>query len=136
MGTHEKRGRVMKFTHTCIVTENVERLGSFYQNVLQIEPQIYGEDYMEFPTECGTLSLFSVTAHERVAPDSIHPAANKSIILEFQVDDVDREYARLRQMEIEWVRPPKTESWGNRSIYFRDPEGNLVNLYCRVSDRE
>ena len=125
----------MKFTHTCIVTENVERLGSFYQNVLQIEPQIYGEDYVEFPTECGTLSLFSVVAYERLAPSAIRPAANKSVILEFQVDDVDREYERLRQVEIEWVRLPTTESWGNRTIYFRDTEGNLVELYCHVSDR-
>ena len=126
----------MKFTHSCIVTENVKQLGSFYQDVLQIEPQIYGEDYMEFPTECGTLSLFSVVAHERLAPSSIRPAANKSVILEFQVDDVDREYARLQQMEIKWVRLPTTESWGNRTIYFRDPEGNLVELYCLVSDKE
>ena len=126
----------MKLTNSCIVTENVKQLGLFYRDVLQIEPQIYGEDYIEFPTECGTLSLYNAEAYERMAPGAIHPAANKSVILEFQVDDVDREYARLQKMEIEWVRLPTTESWGNRTIYFRDPEGNLVELYCPVSDKE
>lgn len=126
----------MKLTTSCIVTENVARLLTFYRDVLQIEPQTYGEDYVEFPTECGTLSLFSAEAHERLAPGSIRPAANKSVILEFQVDDVDSEYKRLQQMEIEWVRLPTTEPWGNRTIYFRDPEGNLVELFCDVSDKE
>ncbi|MGI8825693.1 MAG: VOC family protein [Chloroflexota bacterium] len=27
---------------------------------------------------------------------------------------------------------PSTQEWGNRSIYFRDPDGNLINFYSRV----
>ncbi len=28
--------------------------------------------------------------------------------------------------------PPTTFPWGNRSIYLRDPDGNLINLYSLV----
>ena len=122
----------MKLTHTCIVTENMERLGSFYQDLLQIEPQTYGEDYMEFTTERGILSLYSLTGQECLAPGSITPASNHSVILEFQVGDVDKEYERLQEMEIEWVKPLTTQPWGNRSTYFRDPDGNLVSFYSCV----
>ena len=46
---------------------------------------------------------------------------------------MDAHYQRLRSdMELHWVKPPTTQPWGNRSIYFTDPEGNLVNLYTRV----
>jgi len=60
--------------------------------------------------------------------------ANQSVMLEFQVPEVDQEYARLKRLnlEIDWVMPPTTFPWGNRSIYFRDPEGNMVNLYSVV----
>jgi len=122
----------MKLTHSCIITQNIERLKEFYADVLHIEPQAYGEDYVEFPTECGTLSLYSLAAHELLAPGSVHAASNRSVELEFQVDDVDKEYRRLQHMDIEWVKPPTTQSWGNRSIYFRDPDGNLINFYSRV----
>ena len=122
----------MKLTHNCIITEDVERLRTFYRDVLQIEPQ-HGGDYVEFPTEGGTLSLFRLSSHEKLAPGSMQTASNESIILEFQVADVDKEYARLQQMNIEWVKPPTTQPWGNRSIYFRDPDGNLINFYSRVS---
>jgi len=124
----------MKLTHSCIITENIERLREFYEGVLQIEPQTYGDSYVEFPTECGTLSLFSLAAHEELAPDSARSAANQSLELEFQVPDVDEEYDRLQEMEAEWVKPPTTQAWGNRSIYFRDPDGNLINFYGRVSN--
>jgi catechol 2,3-dioxygenase-like lactoylglutathione lyase family enzyme len=123
----------MKLTHSCIITESIERLREFYTDVLQIEPPTYGKNYVEFPTECGTLSLFSLGAHEELAPGSARSAANRSLELEFQVADVDKEYERLQEMEIEWVKPPTTQAWGNRSIYFRDPDGNLINFYSRVS---
>jgi catechol 2,3-dioxygenase-like lactoylglutathione lyase family enzyme len=122
----------MKLTHSCIITENVERLREFYKGVLQIEPQSYGDDYVEFPTEGGTLSLFSLAAHEVLAPGSARSATNRSLELEFEVADVDREYERLQEMEIEWVKPPTTQPWGSRSIYFRDPDGNLTNFYSPV----
>jgi len=121
----------MKLTHCCIVTQDVERLRRFYRNILQIEPQ-YGGDYVEFLTDGGVLSLFSLSAHEKLAPGSMQTGLNRSIMLEFQVSDVDKEYSRLQGMNVEWVKPPTTQPWGNRSIYFRDPDGNLVNFYSRV----
>lgn len=122
----------MKLTHSCIITQSIERLQEFYADVLRIEPQAYGEYYVEFPTECGTLSLYSLVAHEQLAPGSARAASNRSVELEFQVDDVDKEYVRLQHMDIEWVKLPTTQSWGGRSIYFRDPDGNLINFYSRV----
>ena len=57
-------------------------------------------------------------------------------MLEFRVDDVDAECARLRSLQevvLEFVMPPTTLAWGNRSIYFRDPDGNLINFFTPVS---
>ena len=122
----------MKLTHTCIVTEHVERLRLFYSEVLQIQPRDHGR-YAEFPMEEGILALFSLEGQEGLAPGSMQAASNRSIILEFQVEDVDQEYERLQSLSVEWVKPPTTQAWGNRSIYFRDPDGNLINFYARVS---
>jgi catechol 2,3-dioxygenase-like lactoylglutathione lyase family enzyme len=123
----------VRLTHTCIITQDVKRLTVFYERVLQIAPRFYGDDYAEFSTEAGVLAVFSARAQEAYIPGSTDPARNRSIVLEFRVDDVDKEYARLQKTEIVWVKPPTTQAWGNRSIYFRDPDGNLVNFYARVS---
>ncbi|MBV9171909.1 MAG: hypothetical protein JOZ81_17690 [Chloroflexi bacterium] len=34
----------------------------------------------------------------------------------------------------DWVQQPSTMPWGNRSILFRDPHGNLVNLFTPVRE--
>jgi len=91
----------MRLTHACIVTEDVARLTAFYREVLQIQPQTFGEDYVEFATEGGILSVYSRAAQDRLAPGSARAAANQSVMLEFRVDDVDREYARLQMLAVE-----------------------------------
>jgi catechol 2,3-dioxygenase-like lactoylglutathione lyase family enzyme len=53
--------------------------------------------------------------------------------VEFLADDVDAEYQRLHSLNVEWVQTPTTAPWGNRSILFRDPDGNLVNLFQPVT---
>jgi catechol 2,3-dioxygenase-like lactoylglutathione lyase family enzyme len=118
-----------KLMHTCLITNNVNQLVEFYEPILLLKAQKSGEDYAEFRTDVGVLAIFSVAAQEKYIPSSAVPASNKSMILEFQVADVNKEYARLQTLVKTWVKPPTTQPWGTRSIYFRDPDGNLVDFF-------
>jgi len=59
------------------------------------------------------------------------PGRRDEIILDFAADDVDAEYPRIAALGVDWVMPPTTQPWGNRSMIFRDPAGNLVNVFSR-----
>ena len=118
--------------HTCLITGDVERLVNFYENILQIKAKRSGADYAEFTTGASVLAIFSFAAQEKYIPGSSQAAANHSLVLEFQVADADQEYRRLRSIVQTWVKPPTTQPWGTRSIYFRDPDGNLVDIYSRL----
>lgn len=118
--------------NTCLITRDVERLAGFYESVLQIKARRTGKDYAEFPTSGGALAIFSAAAQEKYIPGSAEPGDNKSVIVEFRVADVDQEYRRLQGLVITWVKSPTTQPWGTRSIYFRDPDGNLVDLFAKV----
>lgn len=119
-------------THTCLFTNDVGSLAEFYGSILNLEPTVYGDEYAELATGGGTLSIYSVEAQNALAPGSAQAGANQSMILEFQVADVDKEYERLTKRGVPIVKGLTTQEWGNRSFYFRDPEGNLVNFYTRV----
>lgn len=55
------------------------------------------------------------------------------MITEFLVDDVDRVHRDLTGYVTEVVAEPTTMPWGNRSLLFRDPDGNLVNFFTPVT---
>jgi catechol 2,3-dioxygenase-like lactoylglutathione lyase family enzyme len=118
-----------KRAYACLITNDVKALTAFYSQVLQIEPRKSGDDYVEFPTKVGTLALFAATAQEKYIPGSATAEQNHSSIVELRVGNVDEEYARLRSVVKSWVKGPTTQPWGTRSIYFRDPDGNLVDLF-------
>jgi hypothetical protein len=81
-----------------------------------------------------TLAIGHTQTTALFGTDSARPADNHTIIIEFRVEDVDREYARLKPLVSDWVQEPTTMPWGNRSILFRDPDGNLVNFFTPVSE--
>lgn len=119
--------------NTCLITDSVQRLAEFYEPVLQIKANRIGSDYAEFQTIRGVLAIFSSAAQERYIPRSTMAGHNQSVIIEFLVADVDREYRRLQGVVKVWVKPPTTQPWGTRSIYFRDPDGNLVDLFMTAA---
>jgi len=94
-----------------------------------MQPHQASDSYFEFRTSVGVLALFAADAQEKYIPGSATPGQNHSAILEFRVDDVDQEYQRLREFVKPWVKGPTTQPWGTRSIYFRDPDGNLVDFF-------
>ena len=43
-------------------------------------------------------------------------------------EEVDAEYARIISMGAQSVLEPTTETWGQRTCYIADPEGNLIEI--------
>lgn len=113
---------------TCVISEDVKRLVGFYEAILQQKATWSGDDYAEIRTGAGVLAVFSASAQEKYIPGSAEAAKNRSVVLEFKVADADAEYRRLQGIVKTWVKPPTTQPWGTRSIYFRDPDGNLVDF--------
>lgn len=113
----------------CLITADVRRLVEFYTLILSRKASWSGDDYAEFHTGVGVLAIFSFSGQEKYIPGSTQSEKNRSAILEFRVSDVDAEYARLQHLVKAWVKLPSTQPWGTRSIYFRDPDGNLVDFF-------
>ncbi len=96
---------------------------------------VWGNElFAEIPTPVGTLAIGSDKTVPLFGVGAAEPAANRSAIIEFLVDDVDAEYERLRAHVGEIVTAPTTMPWGNRALLFRDPDGNLVNLFTPVTE--
>jgi predicted enzyme related to lactoylglutathione lyase len=123
----------MDFASIRIITADVARLAAFYELVTGTVAVRAAPVFAEFRTAAGTLAIGSTATVAMLGAVAPTPGSNASVIIEFQVDDVDAEFARLRPELSEVVLEPATMPWGNRSTLFRDPDGNLVNLFSRPS---
>ena len=125
----------MKLVSIRIITADVKLLVSFYEVVTGAQAVWANELFAEIPTPVGMLAIGSDKTVPLFGVGSAEPAANRSMIVEFIVDDVDAEYERLRGQLKEVVTEPTTMPWGNRALLFRDPDGNLVNFFTPVTDQ-
>ena len=116
-----------------VITDDVARLVDFYERVTGVRADWSTEDFAELRTTSGTLAIGSTRTVALFAPDSARAADNKTVIVEFLVDDVDSVHRDLTGFVTDFVAEPTTMPWGNRSLLFRDPDGNLVNVFTPVT---
>jgi predicted enzyme related to lactoylglutathione lyase len=119
----------MNFVSTRIITGDIARLVGFYETVTGLQATWRSPEFAEFPTPSSTLAIGSKRTMDLFGAGAAWPADNHSAILEFRVEDVDAEHERLKPTVGDVVQEPTTQPWGNRSLLFRDPDGNLVNLF-------
>jgi len=125
---------IMNFVSIRIITADVQRLVQFYEQITGIPMTMYTEDFGELKTPACTLAIGSTRTLQLFGGDVARPADNHTAIIEFRVDNVDSEYRKLANVIANSVvQEPTTMPWGNRSLLFRDPDGNLVNFFTPVS---
>ncbi|HEY8045061.1 MAG TPA: VOC family protein [Streptosporangiaceae bacterium] len=123
----------MELVQSRIVTDDVEAMAAFYARLVGASVAL-NEYYVEVPA--GPVSVgfsrrrFTEYREDQAACPGRRAGAGE-IILDFAVRDVDAEYQRVRALGVDWVMPPATQPWGNRAMIFRDPGGNLVNVFSR-----
>jgi predicted enzyme related to lactoylglutathione lyase len=120
------------FASIRIITDDVDRLVAFYERVTGLTAERPAPVFAQLTGPGATLAIAS-PATVAMLGDALTPAANRSVIVEFEVADVDAEFARLEPAPTQVVLPPSTMPWGNRSALFRDPDGNLVNVFSRAA---
>jgi catechol 2,3-dioxygenase-like lactoylglutathione lyase family enzyme len=129
-----QRSFAVKLTHVCLITPQFAAMQEFYRRLLHQEPKQFQKDYVEFQIPGAIVSLYEEASFAQTVPAGVPKPGTGGMMLEIQVPNVDREYERLHSLglKINFILPPTTFPWGNRSTYLKDPDGNLVNIYSLV----
>ena len=123
----------MQLAATRIITDDVDTLVEFYERVTGATATRLHPLFAEVRTDTGTLAIASSATIPLLGEDAAAPRANRSVILDLLVDDVDAIYATLQGVVATFVNEPTDMPWGNRSLLFRDPDGNLVNVFTPIT---
>lgn len=123
----------MKFASTRLIVADINAMVGFYEKVMERKADWLAPVFAEIVTSAATLAFGSAETVALFREQSAEPAANRTAIIELQVDNVESEFARLKE-EVDVVHAPKMLPWGNCAAQFRDPEGTLVSIYTPVTE--
>jgi len=121
----------MNLAATRIITDDVDTLVAFYERTTGLAATRLHPLFAELRTPAGTLAIASSTTAPLFGEGTVEAGANRSVMLDFLVDNVDATYAALRDTET-IVAEPTDMPWGNRSLLVRDPDGNVVNFFTPI----
>jgi len=124
----------MKLTSLRLISKDIKAAVAFYEQVIGIAATWYTEDFAELSTNSITIAIGSTRTMQMFSEGLTDFAGTKSTIIEFLVKNVDEEYERIKEIASEIIQQPTTMPWGNRSLLFCDPDGNMINFFTPVSE--
>ncbi len=101
-----------------IATQQVERAGAFYADVLGLQPAM----------DLGWIVTFAAAGGAQVSVASQGGSGTVVPDLSVEVDDFDEVHRRVAAAGLAIEYGPVREPWGVRGFYVRDPFGRLVNI--------
>jgi catechol 2,3-dioxygenase-like lactoylglutathione lyase family enzyme len=83
--------------------------------------------------DAGFHLIFLRTGLKSFQPEYLRDRSADGLLVAFEVDDIDAEYARLQDEGVEITTPVQTEPWGERFFQVADPNGVIIQLVQWVS---
>ena len=105
-----------------ITSEDPKRLGDFYRDVVQlpVNPQAG-----EHAFDVGGGAMFIVDGHSETKGSAKEP---HRALINFFVEDIKTEQARLEAQGVQFIRKEGREFWGGVISTFLDPDGNYAQI--------
>jgi uncharacterized glyoxalase superfamily protein PhnB len=118
-------GYGMKFTDICIITNNVLDVAKFYETIFNTKAE--GDNIHSFINVAGLgIAVYDKNDAEKVMGFDYTNAGTGLLTIGFDVEDVEDEYKRIKELGISSATEPQLWPWGAKSFRFKDIEGNII----------
>src|SRR5258708_5441795 len=126
---------MLRHTYDRLLVADFRASFLFYRDVLGFKPTFGDENdvYADLETGGATLALFRRDLMAEAVGTADKPAdadsQDKAAFI-FEVENVDATYADLQSKGVTFITEPQDRAqWGIRAAHFRDPDGNLLEIY-------
>jgi catechol 2,3-dioxygenase-like lactoylglutathione lyase family enzyme len=125
-------GRIRGLDYTVVFARDMAAMRHFYEKVMRfpLEREL-GPDWIEYRVGSNILALARPHITRNDAPT---PKGAASLQLAFRVapPDVSRCEEELKAAGIAIVSPATDQPWHHRTLFFRDPDGNVLEIYADI----
>jgi catechol 2,3-dioxygenase-like lactoylglutathione lyase family enzyme len=118
--------------YTVIFARDMAAMRCFYEGILGFPPvRELSPGWIEYRVGDNTLALAKPSL---TATDPPTPGGAASLQLAFKVSaaEVDQCAAELVRQGVDLLSPPTDRGFGHRTLFFRDPDGNLLEVFADI----
>jgi len=118
--------------YTVIFARQMSAMRQFYGTTLGFPlHRELGPQWVEYRVGSNILAL---TERGMVFDDPAPPVGVLSLQLAFRVApaEVDSCAATLAERGVRIISEPTNQPWGHRTVFFRDPDGNVLEIYADI----
>ena len=123
---------IQSIDYTVIFVRDMDAMRRFYEDVLGFPLLREFTGWFEYRIGGNTLALARPT---RTAKDAPLPNGSAAVQLAFKVSPpelVDACADHLVDRGVSLLSPPTNQPFGHRTVFFRDPDGNLLEFYADI----
>jgi len=124
--------QIRQIDYTVIFVRDMEAMRHFYGTVMEFPLQrTLGDKWIEYRIGANTLAL---AARGGLFNDPPPPEGALSLQMAFRVapDMVAKCAAVLEARGVRLTHPLTDHPFGHRTIFFRDPDGNVVEIFAEI----
>ena len=123
---------VKQLSYAIVLCDDMERMKAFYRDLFTFEIDSESDTSLAFRAGGGV--LMALRKRTRGYDGSGVRADLPGVQLAFLVapDEVEQCYQQLLAKGVEILEPPTDQPRGHRTVYFADPEGNMLEIYAEV----
>lgn len=127
----------MKFSINLLTiwTDNFKVMKDFYSGVLGFIILEELENYVEFENEGVRFAICGRKVMEDLSIEYKKRADGQVFELAFEcenTDKLDKEFDNLLDKGVEIVREPTAMPWGQKTAFFKDPDGNIHEIFSQI----
>jgi len=129
---HSPFHAIRAIDYTIVFVRDMAAMRRFYEDVLALSLlRELSPNWIEYGIGSNTLAL---ARPSRTAADAPIPPGSAALQLAFKVSaaEVDACADELARQGVALVSPPTNQSFGHRTLFFRDPDGNLLEIYAEI----
>ena len=124
---------IRQLDYAILLCRDMAAMRAFYRDTMRFVLEEDHADWVKFRVGSSFLTL-RPRGQWRGWHDGDIPTGSASVQLAFRVgyDEVSKCHEELVDRGIDIIDPPRDQEFGHRTLFFRDPDGNVLEIYAEL----